>query len=73
MRFGRAPPNDKANFIRFGRSGPDTNFMRFGRPSNGEDVRPEPAVLNVPMVRLGRPSGGIDNNNFMRFGRGRII
>jgi FMRFamide related peptide family len=75
MRFGRAPSNDNANFIRFGRGGPDTNFMRFGRPSNGEDVRPAaPAsVVNVPMVRLGRPSGGLDNNNFMRFGRGRIL
>lgn len=73
MRFGRAPSNDNANFIRFGRGGPDTNFMRFGRQSNGEDVKPAPAVLNVPMVRLGRPSGGLDNNNFMRFGRGKKI
>lgn len=73
MRFGRAPSSDNANFIRFGRGGPDTNFMRFGRQSNGEDVRPAPAVLNVPMVRLGRPSGGLDNNNFMRFGRGKKI
>ncbi|XP_059483898.1 FMRFamide-like neuropeptides 1 [Neocloeon triangulifer] len=73
MRFGKAsPPNDKANFIRFGRANSDNNgnFMRFGRMESEEsDERPNVAVNGAPMVRLGRPSGGLDNNNFMRFGR----
>ncbi|XP_065344326.1 FMRFamide-related peptides-like [Cloeon dipterum] len=73
MRFGRADlPNDKANFIRFGRAGSDgnANFMRFGRMNSEEsEERPAVAANAGPMVRLGRPSGGLDNNNFMRFGR----